>query len=458
MQLGFDLSQRQTVKLAITPEIKQSINILQYSSIELIDFLNEQAMENPLIDLTEAQTDCSIASIKLPDTPNYSLSYKSTTDEKVRKNTAKNENYDFLDHYCGHTLTLEEHLWEQIAFLNNTTKEQQMILRFLIGSLDTNGYLELSNGEISSLLQKPLSLIEETVTFLQSLTPRGIGARNLSECLLLQIQAINDHNKLSLEIIKHHLVDLAEMRYRKIAKIHHATLEEIQEAADFIRTLTPRPACAFNKTITQHIAPDIFLEITNNKLQLSLNDRLIPRIFINTYYKKLVQKSQSDISNNYIQTKFNEAQLIVKGLEQRYHTLYRVTKAIVDIQSEFFHTGTAGLKSMTLYDIAEQLEMHESTISRAINNKYIQTPYGLFPLKHFFARGLYRIDGSEGDSTITVKEKIKNLIHHEDKKHPYSDQKLCSLLEQEGIKISRRTIAKYREELRVPSSAKRKRF
>ena len=135
-----------------------------------------------------------------------------------------------------------------------------------------------------------------------------------------------------------------------------------------------------------------------------------------------------------------------------------MTKAIVDIQSEFFHTGTAGLKSMTLYDIAEQLEMHESTISRAINNKYIQTPYGLFPLKHFFARRLYRIDGSEGDSTITVKEKIKNLIHHEDKKHPYSDQKLCSLLEQEGIKISRRTIAKYREELRVPSSAKRKRF
>ena len=188
MQLGFDLSQRQTIKLAITPEIKQSINILQYSSIELIDFLNEQAMENPLIDLTEAQSDCSIAPIKLPDNPNHSLSYKSTTDEKVRKNTAKNENYDFLDHYCGHTLTLEEHLWEQIAFLNNTTKEQQMILRFLIGSLDTNGYLELSNKEISSLLQKPLSLIEETVTFLQSLLPRGIGARNLSECLLLQIQ------------------------------------------------------------------------------------------------------------------------------------------------------------------------------------------------------------------------------------------------------------------------------
>lgn len=458
MQLGFDLSQKQTVKLAITAEMKQSITILQYSASELMDFLNKQATENPLIEMNETQATNSISSFKLPESSYSVNSFKNRMHSKVRKNNQENKDYDFLDYYCSNTSTLEDHLWEQISFLNSINEEKRSILQFLIGNLDTNGYLELQNKEIAELLQKPLSTIEEIVTILQSLAPSGIGARNLSECLLLQAQSIEKPNKLSLEIIKYHLHDLADMRYRKIAKIQRVTLEDIQEAADFIRTLNPRPASSFNKTITQHISPDIYLEIIDNELHLSLNDHLFPHISINNHYKDLIHTPQSDICKNYLKTKYHEAQLVLKGLEQRYQTLYRVTEAIVEIQNEFFLTGTSGLKAMTLYDIAEQLNVHESTVSRAINNKYIQTPYGLFPLKHFFARGLYRVDGSEGDSTITVKEKIKNIILNEDKKMPYSDQKLCEILAQEGIKISRRTIAKYREELRIQSSAKRKRF
>ncbi|WP_027417111.1 RNA polymerase factor sigma-54 [Aneurinibacillus terranovensis] len=464
MQMGFGLYQQQTLKLVMTPELRQAITILQYSAVDLLDFLHQQANENPVLDLTEKDREFIVEPAQKVEVAKPEIDWqeyarvRATGDETYASRGVRTDrDYDPLDFVSANETTLESHLLEQIAMMKNISQLQHRILKFLIGNLNENGFLMISNEEAAEILFVTEEEIRAMVGVLQSLDPVGVGARNLVECLLLQIQADPYYSTLAYTIVENHLEDLAEKRYQKIAGVYGVTLQEVQEVADYLRTLNPRPASGFGGGTPRYIVPDVTVEKVGNDYIVLVNEGMTPNLTINRFYKQMLQESQADSAQRYIQDKLNSAMWLIKSMEQRRITLYKVTQAIVDQQKDFFEQGVTGLKPMTLRDIAEKVELHESTISRATSNKYVQTPRGLFELKYFFTTGLGRSDG-ESASVLTVKKKLKEMIDAEDKKKPLSDQKIMDTLVKEGIEISRRTIAKYREELGIAASSKRKRF
>lgn len=340
----------------------------------------------------------------------------------------------------------------------NLKIEEKKILTYLIGNLNENGFLDIDAEEVASVFSVSQDEIEDLIQLLQSLDPIGVGAKNLTECLLIQIREHQKENTLAYMIVENSLTDLADKRYKKIAELYGVPIQKVQEAADFIRTLNPRPVSHFSNDLTHYIVPDVFLKKEKDIYSITVNDKLMPKLSINAYYTTIQETNSSESTKDYVKENFNHAQLLIKGLELRKVTLYRVTTAILEEQQEFFQKGMSGLKPMTLKYISEKLNLHESTISRATSNKYIQTPHGLFKMKSFFTRGLTRVNSEETESATIIKEKIKVLIADEDKVKPFSDQKLCQIFETAGTKISRRTIAKYREDLGIPGSSKRRRF
>lgn len=453
MELGFNLTQKQTQKLTLSPELQQSINILKYSSIELLDFIYEQANENPFLELTEKNSSfpISIHSYNREDRFNSHM---------LRSGTNKSFDHEYfnpIQNYSPNTQTLERHLMEQMNVLNHLTKLQRDILEFLIGNINEQGYLEIEANIVAQIFSIPLNQVEDIISILQSFDPIGVGAKNLTDCLLIQLRARSDVKELVYIIVENHLNDIAETRYRKLAGLYDVSLQEVQTAVDYIRTLNPRPVSHFHIEMTSYIIPDVLVERVEDEYIIIVNDSFLPSLSINSFYKKMIQNKQTDTTHHFLKDKFNEATLLLKGIDQRNLTLYKVVEAIIEQQPDFFKFGLKGLKPMKLKDISEKLNLHESTISRATSNKFIQTSHGIFKIKNFFTRGT-RSSNQQVDTTLTIKEKIKNLIHQENQKSPYSDQKITILLEETGIKISRRTVAKYREELGIPGSAKRIRF
>ncbi|WP_394235271.1 RNA polymerase factor sigma-54 [Niallia oryzisoli] len=439
MQLGMNLNQYQSLKLTLTPELRQSINILQYSSHELIDYLKQQAVENPLLEIKE----------------NTSMEFvtRNYNNTNTSYGTFNGDNdYDPIIHYSDTVFTLERHLLEQIMTISTITKGQRCILKFLIGHLNHHGYLEIEPAIAAHILNVSMEEMDAAVSTLQSLDPVGVGARNLKECLLIQTAALLDCHSLAYRIIEHHMEDLAAKRYHKMAKLFNVTVQEIQEAADFIKSLNPRPCSEYHHEMTQYIIPDVTVEKVNDEYVIIVNDSMIPQITINPLYKDMKNEEE------YIKKKQHEVAILMNGISQRKYTLYKVTEAILERQSDFFKYGMNKLKPMTLKDLSEQLGFHESTISRATSNKYIQTPHGLFKVKDLFSTGLSKRNNMDSESSVVIKEQIKELIEKENKEKPISDQMIVELLMKNGIQISRRTVAKYREEMGIPGSSKRKRY
>jgi RNA polymerase sigma-54 factor len=455
MQVGFKLYQKHTLKLALTPELQQSINILQFSTYELIDFLNQQAYENPVLEISfkEPLTSLSESSIRT-----HKLNSQIRGSSSKSKSINDDNDYNPINNYSINTETLESHLLEQLSLLSSLKAFEKKILQFLIGNLNEYGFLELDANWTASHFSVSVEEIENMIQVLQSLDPIGVGAKDLTDCLLIQLREHENRNELAYKIVKKHLTDLAEKRYRKIAALYKVTIQEVQEASDFIRTLNPRPVSHFSNDLTHYIVPDVYVEKEKKGFLITVNDSCTPKLSISPFYKNHIALTPVNPAKDYLKGHINDAQLLLKGIEQRQMTLYKVAATIVDEQQEFFMKGITGLKPMTLKDISEKLQLHESTISRATSNKYIQTPHGLFKLKNFFTRGLNRVNSQATESTTTIKEKIRILIADEDKIKPFSDQKLCKIFENEGTKISRRTIAKYREDLGIPGSSKRRRF
>lgn len=452
MVLEFELSQKQTLGLTLTPVLQQSINILKYSTIELIDFLYDQANENPFLDINE----------KEPSTlPIFNNSYKLKNHnlqlQSSSNTTSNHDYYNPIQNYSLYTETLEKHLMEQMAMLH-LSKFQKDILTFLIGNLDEKGYLEVDASLVVNYFHTSLHYAEEMISVLQSFDPIGVGAINLTDCLLIQLRALPDVNELVFSIVENHLHDIAEKNYRKLANIYGVTPQEIQTATDYIQTLNPRPASHFSSEITNYIVPDVIVEKVKDEYIIIVNDSYMPDLSINSHYQEMIHKMKADSTQNYLKDKFNEATLLLKGIDQRNLTLYKVTDAIIEMQQEFFKIGLNRLKPMKLKDISEKLHLHQSTISRATSNKFIQTPHGLFKMKNLFTRGISDNTNQQEDSTLTIKKKLKKLISQEDQKNPYSDQKITEIFTKTGINISRRTVAKYREELGIPSSTKRLRY
>jgi RNA polymerase sigma-54 factor len=460
MNMGLGLYQEQTLKLVMTPELRQAITILQYSTADLISYLQEQANENPVIELLEISAAADLAAAKA-ERPAPEVDWKELIGNRAAGDysVTKNENtYNPIDHAHKSGSTLYEHLESQLGLVKGLTDGQRKIALYLIGNLDEKGYLEISLEEVAHRMGAALDEVEDLLTMIQHFDPVGVGARSLEECLLLQLQHEGLDDEKVVRVVRDHLADLANNRFQRIAEKLSCSIQEVQEIADRVRSLNPRPGASFSHGETRYVIPDVTVEKVGGEYIVLVNDISAPRLVINRFYEKMLKEQKSqDEARQFIHEKLNAALWLAKSLEQRRLTLMRVTQAIVDVQRDFFEHGVHFLKPMTQKEIAERVNLHESTISRATSNKYVQTPRGIFELKYFFTSALATASG-EAASSESVKKRIKAIIDGEDRKRPLSDQAITEMLLKEGIEISRRTVAKYREEMMIPSSAKRKRF
>ena len=472
MKLGYDLTIEQTQKLTMTPELIQAIQILQFNTQELDEFVQEELMQNPVLefdkDPDEKNQDeiskseemdvkaCKEAEIdlreKVKEAEYDDISYKQWEYSKDR-----DEEYSY-EQFVSKEETLEDSLLLQLTF--SSLKGQDLkIGRFLVEAIDDNGYLTVSAEEVAEAFQVSREKVEEVLDVIQTFEPAGVGARDLKECLIIQLAARGLLEDSVEYIILHHLEDLGENKLGKVAKTMGMPIGQVQLVCDLIRSLEPKPGRCFSSgTSVKYITPDVTVEKVDGEYQVVTNEYSAPRLMVSPYYSNLARTALDDAElNKYLNDKYNSAIWLIKSIEQRKQTIFNVVDAVVKHQKEFLDKGSKYLKTLTLKQVADDLGIHESTVSRAINGKYMQTPRGVFEIKYFFSSGVSNSEG-EGVSSNSIKSMIKEIIGREDPKNPYSDQDMVKMLSDRGIEISRRTVAKYREGLNILSSSKRRRY
>lgn len=443
MRMGYGLWQEQIQKLVMTPELRQAITILQFSSQELLEYLEKEAAQNPVMEV---------------EAPDWLQIAREQKDNRERKSIRESKGVPIESVYRTNQ-TLEDHLLRQLNLTKAAPKERN-IGAFIIGNLDPNGYLTLSAEEIAEMKKCSQELVEQSLRLVQSLEPTGVAARSLEECLLLQLRESEGVPQEVFQIVERHLPDVAQGKVSKIAAALGITVKQTQLAIDLIRSLDPKPGRWYTSETPEYIMPDVVVERSSGEYVVLVNDRAVPRLHINDFYRRILEQQNDSVAKEtreYITGKLNSALWLLKSMEQRRQTLFKVTEAIVEFQKEFFQQGVHKLRPLTLKQIADRIGMHESTVSRATAGKYAQTPQGVFELKYFFGSGVATDEGDSA-SAESIKVKIKSMVDREDSRQPLSDQKISELLQQEGIQISRRTVAKYREEIGILSSMQRKRY
>ena len=329
----------------------------------------------------------------------------------------------------------------------------------MIGSIDQNGYLTAKLDDVARQLNVDLEEVEKALELIQSFNPPGLGARDLPECLILQLRQYDKDSEIARNIINNHLTDLARGRLNHIAQKVGAPVRKVQEICDLIRTLDPKPGLQFSGDEIKYVTPDVIVEKIEGEYVVIINDFNFPRLIVNNMYESMLKQAdaQSQEARKYLEEKIGSAIWLIRSIEQRRMTLYRVSRCIVDLQTEFLDKGVKYLKPMTLRQVAEMINVHESTVSRATTNKYMQTPQGLFELKYFFSTGV-ECSGEDKVSSKSIKHMLQDIVAREDPQHPISDEAISQQLQEKGIRISRRTVAKYRQELNIPSTSARRRY
>jgi len=465
VRLGYGLNLEQTQKLMMTPELRQAITILQLSALELSAYVEEQILENPLLEVQEESVDKGEAEPpaeeeKLADEKwdvDWQDYFHDQDDNKVRQERVVLDEKQRFDPFIAAAPTLQEHLLEQLHVQNLSVSLG--VAEYIVGNLNDNGCLTLTLEDISREMNVPLETTEEALAVVQTLDPLGVGARNLEECLLLQLPLLPNYPPEFPEFLKH-LEDLAAGRLNRIAQVLKLSLSKVQEMADLVRKLDPKPGRSFSGPgDVRYVVPDVVIEEIEGEFIILVNDITVPRLGINKAYREALSHEKESETRKFVDQKLNSAAWLIRSIEQRRLTLYKVANAIVKWQTEFLHYGIRYLKPLTLRDIAEEIGVHESTVSRATSHKYVQTPRGIYEFKFFFANSMGR--GHQNDSDITtegIKLALRDIISSENAKSPYSDQKLADLLKGKAMKISRRTVAKYRDELGIAATTVRKRY
>jgi RNA polymerase sigma-54 factor len=439
MNLNTGLWQKQQMKLQMTQQLSQAITILQYSTMELNAFLESKALENPLIQLEDPVMD-------IPDR-GESHQYKGK------------EANDFTEYLSVSKKTLEEHLFLQLD-LKSLSKFDLKVMKDLMYNLDENGYLRIETEDFLSRNDLLMLQLEYYINRLQELEPAGIGARSLQECISLQLRRKHS-SELALKIVEEHFDDFAAKKWKGIAKELNVDLKDIQKAADLIRQCHPRPGAIYNDEPAHYIAPELVVKMMDEKeVSVSLFDGTTVKVVYNDEYKDFLEHHPDKEVGSYLREKDQEFQWLLQSLQQRKQTILKVGKLIVEKQRTFFLEGPAAVKPLTLKEVAEEAGVHESTISRAVKGKYMQTPYGIFEMKYFFSAAIKSVhsEDSGAASSTSIKNEIQRLVDEEDKKKPLSDQKIVNMLIDKGYDVSRRTIAKYRDQLGISSSTMRKRY
>ncbi|MGP1570296.1 MAG: RNA polymerase factor sigma-54 [Eubacteriales bacterium] len=468
MKLGYELKIEQSQKLVMTPELIQAIQILQYSTQELEEFVQEELLENPFLEksVSEDNLDSEEDDIKEAQT--------SENDEDWAIQVALEEKYDDISYRQNEKFyDRDEFTFEQFVVVEKTLKDHLMdqlrlvqlgstsynIASYIIESLDDNGYMTLTVEELTKYFGKTEERIKSLIKLIQSFEPAGVAAMDLRQCLKLQLKRRGLLTKLISIIINSYLDDIADNKLAQVAKKLGIGPHEVQKISDLIRTLEPKPGREFaSETATKYIVVDVILEKIGSEYEVRLNDDSVPRLMISSYYEKVQREAEGDAEvSDFLTNRFNSAVWLIKSIEQRKSTIKKVATAIVEHQKDFFDSGIKHLKPLTLKQIAQDIGVHESTVSRAVNGKYMQTPMGVFEMKYFFSSGA-SVSSDESLATEGIKSIIRDIIAKENPNMPYSDQSLCELLKKESIDISRRTVAKYRDEMNILSSSKRKRF
>ncbi|WP_432354427.1 RNA polymerase factor sigma-54 [Sporosarcina sp. A2] len=433
MELG--LQQRQELNLLMTVELRQAIELLQYSTYELEQYIREQELENPLIVLKEKEV-------------------KPVYEERLhRKSSIYGTSEMPMDNVQCAEENKREELLKQAQFMYRDAPTQKL-LKYLIYNLDDNGFLQINQLPTDTNVAFSEENIEKGIHLLQELGPIGIGARDLKECLLLQIMYAFPENKSAACLVENHLNLIADRKWKEIASKMNISMNEVKNLFDFIQSLNPRPCSFMSDASTKYLTPDIIVDLNEHGFTFHLNDGYLPGIHMNNNYSQyLTEKSDA---SKFVHSQYKNYQWLLNSIEQRRNTIIKIVRVLLDKQEEFFKHGFQSLKPLTLKDVADEIEMHESTVSRATSNKVIQTPFGSFDLRLLFTSKLETSDGNTISQT-KVKKLLESFIAKENKFKPYSDQKIAEYFSTEkGITISRRTISKYREELRIPSSSKRK--
>jgi RNA polymerase sigma-54 factor len=394
------------------------------------------------------------------DSFDWSEHFKEYDDISYKQESySQREHSDYTyEQFATSSITLVEHLLFQLQFAP-IKRNCRLIGRYIIEALDQNGYLTVSIEEISEKLGVTIADVEIVLKAIQDFEPAGVGARNLQECLIIQLKNMEIDNDHIINIIKNHLEDLAENRLSNIAKELNITTKEVQEIRDVIKSLEPKPGREFgDPNETRYIVPDITVEKIEDKYIVTVNEATAPKLFVSSYYKKMLTESEKESSiSKFLSGRLNSALWLIKSIEQRRLTIYNVVSAVVKYQENFFDEGAKHLKTLTLKQIADEVGIHESTVSRAINGKYLQCPRGIFEIKYFFTSGVSGCYG-EGISSESIKSFIREIVDLENQNSPLSDQTIAEKLQGRGIEISRRTVAKYRDDMKLPSSSKRRRY
>lgn len=471
MRMGFGLNIEQTQKLIMTPELRQAITILQLSSLELESYIEQQLQENPLLELRDdmpespgeqSQTEMSRENA---DGDSYDINWRDYFHDSSdlglprREKISDREEYTF-ENFVSQPPTLGEHLNFQLHLADVDTKELD-IGEYIIGNIDHNGYLQVSPEDMAEHLQVSLVEILNVLELIQTFDPPGVGARTLQECLLIQARQTGLKDELVEQIIERHLLDVGKGKYSQLAQILGVSVQEIQRAADILKTLDPKPGRNFfSPNDNRYIVPDVVLEKVNDEYIILVNDSSsMPRLAINSTYRAVLGEGNTHDAKTkrFVESKLNAAAWLIRSIEQRRLTLYKVANCLVELQRDFLDHGIKYLKPLNLKKVAELVGLHESTVSRATSNKYIQTPQGVFEMKFFFSSGLGSSSGNMV-SAQSIKKMLQELIESEDPSQPINDQRISEIFAGKGIKISRRTVAKYRDELGIPPIRKRKRY
>ena len=460
MELSMSMKQTQT----LSPQMMQSMEILQMGSQELLEYIQDQVQENPVLEMEEKYgkgDDTAVLQRK--------LEWLESTDAQNRyyhQQDTEDDEKDPISNY-GTVDEREENLYLYVLSQLEVMDLEPELLpvgRFLVESLNQNGWLDESVEGLAGELGKPVEEVEKALAAVQSLEPAGVGARNLSECLVLQLQRRHEDSELAIRIARDYLDPLSKSRYGLIAKSLGVCQEEVRTACDLIRTLNPRPGGGFAaRENLVYINPDLFVVNFPDHFELLTNDYFFPDLNISGYYCRMLKSTEDNEVKDYLMGKVRQAKWVVHSIEQRRSTLLRCAECILELQEEFFRRGPGHLKPMCLADIAQKVGVHESTVSRTVRDKYLQCASGVYPLSYFFSRSLGAPAARPGteenaSSPDFAKALLKKLICGEDKRKPLSDQKLCERMAREGCELSRRTVAKYRDELGIPSTTGRKQY
>lgn len=466
------LQQLQTQKLAIGPQMQQSLQILQAPALELRQIIQQEIEVNPVLELESPETSIEDAIPADPDDRSDDDSdldtltqmdeewreyWQQSRQQSVARGSDDQERWQFLMDSIVAPTTLQEHLLSQL----HTSEVKPSLAKhveFLIGNLDDRGFLNTRIDELSLQHFLPISELKEAKELLQSFDPVGVGSEDLRECLLVQLVRLGKKQSLAWRLVDQFIDDLANKRYPLLARKLGVPLEQISRAADFISTLDPRPAQRFAASNNSYVTPDIVVERSGGEWTAVMTNDSLPHLRIsNTYKDLLAQPDSSAEVRDYVREKIRGGRFLIRSIHQRQQTIHRIATQILRHQREFLDKGTSFLRPLNMATIAEEVGVHETTVSRAIAGKYIATPHGVFDLKFFFSQGVKTESGDDLSNT-SVKNAITELVKNEPKHKPLSDDKLAKLLDGQGIKVARRTVAKYREALGILPSHLRKSF